>query len=637
MSVLIKQDIANQLVLDLSQEQTLAGSPDFNDIILAFQIISRTPMRVVLDSSDDLINSIEFITSHLEALQIEVILSNELKSLLERYNTELQQINEIIKVGNTNDYDQSDVAIKVPGLDSSAKLLPHQLRGLHRLLINHNMAEFSVQGSGKTAIVLSAFSIWRKRGEVEHLLVIGPISCFQPWEDEIQRCFGDSLSVIRWSGSLSARTKLVRSFVASNVILCSYDVARNDIMMLSGLLRSYKTVLALDESHYIKNFNIGARGKAALQLAPYAIKRVICTGTPAPHSLFDIWTQFTFLWPNGSKMLIGNPSQYQEFLENSNAPARELREKLNPFYHRTTQNELGLPPAEAPPVKIPNKNVPSEQARIINLLEGRIKAEARLSLSNYVDRDILAQWQKARIIRLLQASSNPGLLLNPLTLPSQVNDIDFSDLVDDVIRFQKGELVSAKIKWTIDKTNELIRNGNKVVIWTWWVENLRLLSRLFANHNPLLLFGAIKPYEEETDDEEEQSRERNIREFKTRNDRLILIANPAASAESISLHRECHHAIYLDRTFNCGQFLQSLNRIYRVGLPEEITTHYWIPKLNCAIERAVNKRLIERQKTMYEFLGDNSPIIGIDPSEESDIAENNSELDQDFRSTIKEI
>lgn len=637
MSVLIEQDITGRLILDLSEEQALLGNPDFNDVILAFPVVSRTPLRLMLDVPGQITTSVDYIRSRLESLHIEVGLSRELESLLDRYYAELERIDEIRQIAGTTDYERSLTEISIPGLLSSAALLPHQLRGLHRLLSNHNMAEFSVQGSGKTAIVLSAFSVWRSQGEVEHLLIIGPLSCFQPWEDELQRCFGGSLSVIRWSGALSERVRLVRTFGTVNVILCSYDVARRDVMMLCQLLRSYRVLLVLDESHYIKNFDIGARGAAVLQLAPYAVKRVILTGTPSPHSLFDLWAQFAFLWPNGYRTLVGNPLQYQEFLEGSQAPARDLRARLSPFYHRTTQNELDLPPVESNFIRIASDNVPPEQARIISLLETRIGAEARLRLSSYPDRDILAQWQRARIIRLLQAASNPGLLLNPLALPPQVSDVDFSELIGEVVRFQTGELVAAKIGWAVETANELIRNGNKVVIWTWWVENLHLLSRLLANHNPLLLYGAIKPYEEEADDASEQSREGNIREFKTRSDRPILLANPAACAEAISLHRECHHAIYVDRTFNCGQFLQSLNRIYRVGLPRHVTTHYWIPILECAVERSVDHRLRERQQTMYEFLGDETPVIGIDVREESDIAENSSELDYDFRGTIREI
>ena len=45
---------------------------------------------------------------------------------------------------------------------------------------------------------------------------------------------------------------------------------------------------------------------------------------------------------------------------------------------------------------------------------------------------------------------------------------------------------------------------------------------------------------------------------------MVLVANPAAAAESISLHEHCNHALYLDRTYNAGQFLQSQDRIHRL-------------------------------------------------------------------------
>ena len=100
---------------------------------------------------------------------------------------------------------------------------------------------------------------------------------------------------------------------------------------------------------------------------------------------------------------------------------------------------------------------------------------------------------------------------------------------------------------------------------------------------------------------------------------------------------ECHHAIYIDRTFNCGQFLQSLNRIHRVGLPEGITTHYWIPIIECAVEHVVDNRLQERQRLMYEFLGDETPVLGIDVGEETEVSDSNEELNQDFQEIIREI
>ena len=175
--------------------------------------------------------------------------------------------------------------LPVPGFRPELNLLPHQVRGMERALQVGNFAEFSVQGAGKTMTVLATFAHWHDRGEVERLLVIGPVSSFQPWEDEITRCFMDELPVLRWSGSASARTRMVPAYRRSHIVLCSYDTARRDVHMLREQLRASPTALVLDESHYIKNFEIGARGAAALELAPYAAKRLILSGTPAPHSL----------------------------------------------------------------------------------------------------------------------------------------------------------------------------------------------------------------------------------------------------------------------------------------------------------------------------------------------------------------
>jgi len=46
----------------------------------------------------------------------------------------------------------------------------------------------------------------------------------------------------------------------------------------------------------------------------------------------------------------------------------------------------------------------------------------------------------------------------------------------------------------------------------------------------------------------------------------LLVTNPASTSESVSLHQSCHNAIYLDRTYDCALFLQSIDRIHRLGL-----------------------------------------------------------------------
>lgn len=637
MAINISDDNSGRLVLDLSGEPEAPLSTGFKNLLFAFSIVARDAQRIILDPGDQSAEPLAYLLEGLRDLGYNVVLSETLSSLYNSYQAEMNLMTQLSAAieEETRPLETGGGAI-LHQIAPSLALLPHQEDGLSHMLAVQNEANFSVQGSGKTAVVFAAFAVWRSQGLIDKLLVIGPVSCFRPWEEEYERCFGRPPQRLRWSGSVLQRTRLVPEFYRSELVLCSYNTAIRDERMLANLLRHTHTLLVLDESHYIKNFDVGARARAVLQLGPSATFRVILTGTPAPHSLYDIWTQFTFLWPHTASRVLGTRRQFQDLLDRSESPARELRRLLRPFFSRTTQSELGLPEPRVEFPRIPDNLVPREQRRIINLLEIRVRAEIMQLVQSTLDWQTLKEWRRARIIRLLQAASNPGLLIGreSALIRSEV-DIDLSDLHRDATRFGRAEIISAKIQWTINKARELVNQGNKVIIWTSWVENLRLLNRLLSDLNPLLLFGEIKPYIEASAEMAEETREQNILAFRTREDRPILIANPAACAEAISLHKECHNAIYVDRTFNCGQFLQSLNRIHRVGLPEGMQTTYWIPILECAIERSVNTRLSLRQRVMYEFLGDDAPVI--DMEEENIISDTDRELEEAFNSVIREI
>lgn len=637
MAVHIHEDSSGRFVIDISGEPGIQTSAGFNNLIFAFAVVDRRSDRLLLDSSDKSTEPLAYLVEGIRKLGYTVVLSDALQTQYNSYHREVTLIRELERSAQTNarpsDPETAEVLHEVlPTID----LLPHQEASLEHILAVQNAAVFSVQGSGKTAVILAAFAIWRKLGMVDKLFVIGPLSCFRPWEEEFERCFSRPPQVLRWSGSIVQRRRLVTQFHESELLLCSYDTACRDERMLADLFRHFRVFLVLDESHYIKNFDIGRRAGTVLRLSPVASLRAVLTGTPAPHSLYDIWTQFAFLWPHTLNRVLGTRQQFQNLVEYTESPSQELRRRLLPFFSRTTQSDLGLPQPRVEFALIPENSVPREQRRIVDLLEIKVAREAMKLVTSIRDRQTLREWRRARIIRLLQSASNPGLLIgerSSLIRPSM--DMDLSDLLRDAARFDDGGIVSAKVSWTVEKTRELVAEGTKVVIWASWVSNVKLLSRLLSDLNPLLLYGEIKPYAETSNDEEEETRERNIIEFRTREDRPILIANPAACAEAISLHRECHNAIYLDRTFNCGQFLQSMNRIHRIGLPEGVQTVYWIPILDCAIEQSVNTRLSLRQRTMYDFLGDDAPVI--DMEEESIVSDSDSELEEAFNHVITEI
>jgi hypothetical protein len=121
------------------------------------------------------------------------------------------------------------------------------------------------------------------------------------------------------------------------------------------------------------------------------------------------------------------------------------------------------------------------------------------------------------------------------------------------------------------------------------------------------------------------TREEIIERFLAETDPAVLITNPASCSESISLHRSCHNAIYLDRTYDCALFLQSIDRIHRLGLPPHVsvTIHILTATLQGepTIDHLVDAALIRKSDRMRQLLegAELSPIhLAADPADDAD-------------------
>jgi SNF2 family DNA or RNA helicase len=110
---------------------------------------------------------------------------------------------------------------------------------------------------------------------------------------------------------------------------------------------------------------------------------------------------------------------------------------------------------------------------------------------------------------------------------------------------------------------------------------------------------------------DEDTRERKIRDFHLDDEKYVLIANPASCGEGISLHEVCHHAIYIDRNFNAGQYLQSEDRIHRLGLSKNQRTVIEILTSPATIDESVRARLNTKVGAMARSLNDHN--LDIDP------------------------
>lgn len=513
--------------------------------------------------------------------------------------------------------------IEVPGLKRALK--PYQVPAVAHALSVKNAANFSVPGSGKTAMVLSAFAILKARKEVKKIVVIGPRSSFVPWEEEFSACFGRKARSVRIAGARRERVKLYLRAEAAELVLLTYQMASNDRDKLSYLLQEYESLLVLDESHNIKRLEGGTWAPALINLGAYARRRMILTGTPAPNSATDLWSQMTFLWPNPP--VLGTREQFKLQVGSEDPGSLErLREQLFPFYWRIRKSELHLPKPRFR--RLPLELRPYQRA-IYTALAAKVLSDVVKAPS---ERAKLRVWRTARMVRLLQAASNPALLTQYST-EFQLPPLSASGLpVDELIRDYHKYETPVKVDMTLKLTRELVKKKQKVLIWTAFVHNIRTLERSLHDLQPRIIYGDIPKDEDEN---LEFNRERMIHEFRTLPKYSVLIANPSACAESVSLHRVCTHAIYLDRTFNAAHYIQSLDRIHRVGMNPGDRVQYYLLQSQNTIDEVIDQRLAEKEVRMRALLDEDISVMNLEYGA-AEFSEETEE-DRDFSALVEHL
>ena len=107
-----------------------------------------------------------------------------------------------------------------------------------------------------------------------------------------------------------------------------------------------------------------------------------------------------------------------------------------------------------------------------------------------------------------------------------------------------------------------------------------------------------------------------------------MIATLGSIAEAVSLHMHkgrtvCRDVIYLERSYNAGQYMQSLYRVYRIGSlkTKNITYHVLESKTTDGgntIDSDIDSTLSHRTKRMNELLNDKMNLSRISLGEDYD-------------------
>lgn len=560
----------------------------------------------------DIKKVIERLKEYSKRNNFNMIISQKMLEYIERKDMQIDERRKLgIDIKNREDYlNQSFEEFKeILDNEMERKLRNPQLWDAFHIVKLWKAANFSVPGAGKTSIVYGAYAFLssKKINKVDKIIMIGPKNSFYAWKEEFVKNFGNKriLNVLDTQDEMYQNSKkkiigLRNSSGNKNLILINYESLPALEEVLKEILND-RVLLVFDEIHKIKGIE-AVRAGVALSIASQVKYKVALTGTPIPNGYQDIYNILNILYSDEYDTTFGFKVDKLRNVDYNKE--NEINEKIYPFYCRTTKQELQIPKANDDKLIINNMN---ENERI---------------LFEYIHKkyrnNILALY-----IRLMQASTNPKLLLNKLEI-SDFNNI-FLDDEDDVEQeykntgdiyesIERDEITDQHIKVLIDNMNnstskfinginlikELNKEKKQVLVWGIFVNTLEKIKEELKLQNIKcdIIDGKV-PYKD---------REKIINKFKNK-EINVLIANPNTLAESVSLHQCCHDAIYFEYSFNLTHMIQSKDRINRLGLDNNQYTQYYYLMLKNgenerynSIDEKTYHRLKEKEKIMIDAI-----------------------------------
>ena len=508
------------------------------------------------------------------------------------------------------------------------KLRPYQYAASYFLTIGQGGFNFSVPGSGKTIITYAAYNYLKHNNICNYILIIGPINSFNAWFDEYETCFGAKPDFISLALSSKKDAEIYLLSSQNNhreITFVNVDKAWRMLSELKEFVRNKNVLLVVDEAHKEKNPNAQIT-KAVLEITKYVRYRIILTGTPMPNGYEDLFS-LTKIYEPYEKVLPYNYGKLSRLSKNgaNEEQQRKIMYAIKPIYSRVSKAHLLNTGELLPPnYTFVNCNLSQEQQEIYDFLN-----KMAFEVEDDFDSILNLSLMKAILIRKMQVSANPGLLSKSIINSIEEYKKEYYDEFDDentnteallkadaeikkeiamspvaslIYKFESGYYQSQKNIIAVNLALELVAKGEKVIIWDVFVQNMNAIKLLINSKSKInveIINGTTVG----------QERQDAITRFKTGNS-MILIANPATLAESISLHKTCQNAIYVNRNFNAAQFIQSKDRIHRINMPKGKTANYYFLVNEDTVDEAIQERLKIKEDRMIKLLDSDELEIG---------------------------
>lgn len=436
---------------------------------------------------------------------------------------------------------------------------PHSYQevAIKHVLENETPGLFLSMGLGKTAITLTAMVRLLERFEVSKILIVAPkLVAEQSWLAEVRKWeHTKHLRVSVVAGSPSKRLAALRTPAEI------YTIGRDNIKWLVDTVGRGGwdfDMLVLDELTSFKN-HTSQRFKALRKVSYLTPRRVGLTGTPAPNSFMDLWSQLFLL--DGGERLGKTITSYREayFVKDYNGFGYSFRDKYAPLIHD----------------KISDICLSMQAVDHLDMPE-RIDNVRKIKLKNFAK---YQEFKRQEVLRFEEKDM-------------EITPMNAAAMYAKLLQFSNGAVYDE------DKEVHLV-DDTKLDMLEEMVEEL--------NGEPLLVFYSFQ-----------SDRERILRRIKSavgfprggggvemvekwnRREVPVLVAHPASIGHGLNLQYGGRYMAWFGLPWSLELYLQAVARLDRQGQTQSVINTLLIAE--GTVEELVLQRLNDKTTTQDELL-----------------------------------
>jgi len=362
------------------------------------------------------------------------------------------------------------------------------------------------------------------------------------WQAEAAR-FTPSLRVRIWPAS--ELSGLRERLGEADLHVINYSQLR---LLGEGLAPIAWRAVILDEGQYIKNPNSQT---AQIARALRAEQRLVLSGTPIENRLLDLWSLMAFAMPG----VLSSRAQFARLSDAKDDPfaRRRLASRVRPFLLRRTKAQV----AKELPDRVEEDLFCEIEGEQKTLYRAELKRAQQLLLRIKTQKE-LAQQQfhfLTSLLRLRQICCHPRLVKPDSLAPS------------------------AKSEALLEQLEPLMDEGQKVLVFSQFVEMLHLLQPVLTARNWPLFYLAG----------ETENRGDLVQKFQATEGPAVFLISLKAGGFGLNL-TAASYVVLFDPWWNPAVENQAIDRTHRIGQTNKVIAYRLL------IKNSIEEKIRELQK-----------------------------------------